>query len=81
MKLFPTPVCLETVIHSDDSEWFVICSKKSMMELSEEEYRKAIYRINIHDELVSAIEDVISISDRKHDAWDRAKAIIEECNK
>jgi hypothetical protein len=28
--------------------------------------------------LVEALKDVIAISDRKHDAWDRAKAILKE---
>lgn len=27
-------------------------------------------------ELLAALEEVIAISDRKHDAWDRAKAAI-----
>lgn len=31
------------------------------------------------DELIAALEQVIAISDRKHDAWDRAKAAIAAC--
>ncbi|EJI2509718.1 hypothetical protein NFG91_004226 [Salmonella enterica] len=30
----------------------------------------------IMDELLSSVEEVLAISDRKHDAWDRARAAI-----
>lgn len=33
-------------------------------------------RYSVVDELVAAMEPVITISDRKHDAWDRAKEVI-----
>lgn len=29
--------------------------------------------------LLAALEEVVRISDRKHDAWDRAKAAIDKC--
>jgi hypothetical protein len=32
--------------------------------------------VNSHDALLSALKEVVAISDRKHDAWDRAKAAI-----
>ena len=30
------------------------------------------------DELLTAVKEVIRISDRKHDAWDKAKVLIEK---
>lgn len=30
----------------------------------------------LRDELLAALEEVVAISDRKHDAWDRARAAI-----
>lgn len=35
--------------------------------------------IQERDELLAALEEVVRISDRKHDAWDRAKAAIDKC--
>jgi hypothetical protein len=32
--------------------------------------------VNCHDELLAALKEVVAISDRKHDAWDKAKAAI-----
>ena len=36
--------------------------------------RDRLRRLNA--ELVAALGEVVAISDRKHDAWDRAKAVI-----
>lgn len=32
----------------------------------------------LRDELLAALEEVVTISDRKHDAWDRAHAVIDK---
>lgn len=32
--------------------------------------------VNCHEELLAALIEVVAISDRKHDAWDRAHAAI-----
>ncbi|WP_413722658.1 hypothetical protein ACL2XG_05510 [Sodalis sp. RH24] len=34
---------------------------------------------NVPDYFLTVMEEVLSISDRKHDAWDRAKAAIATC--
>lgn len=38
--------------------------------------RRIVKAVNHHDELVEALREVVRISDRKHEAWDRAKAIL-----
>lgn len=41
--------------------------------------QKKINAINVErDELLSALQEVVAISDRKHDAWDRAHAAIDK---
>jgi len=35
-----------------------------------------VLAVNSHEALLSALKEVVAISDRKHDAWDRAKAAI-----
>ena len=37
--------------------------------------------IDSHNELLEAFKEVVRISDRKHDAWDRAKQAIANANK
>lgn len=37
-----------------------------------------LYAQETLDELIAAMEEVLRISDRKHDAWDKVKAMIAE---
>lgn len=36
------------------------------------------YARRANKELVEALEEVVRISDRKHDAWDKAKAVLKK---
>jgi hypothetical protein len=38
----------------------------------------AYIRADLVEELVKAVEEIISISDRKHDAWDKVKAKLKD---
>ena len=38
--------------------------------------RLIVRAVNCHADLVAALKEVLALSDRKHDAWDRARAAL-----
>lgn len=44
-----------------------------------QEYRKELPAVSVSDEFLSAMEEVLRISDRDHEAWHRARAGINSC--
>lgn len=58
-----------------DLDWFIIMDKNNI-ELSKENYQKSVAMINMHDDLIAALTEIARISDRKHDAWDKAHELL-----
>ena len=58
-----------------DLDWFIIMDKNNI-ELSKDNYQKSVAMINMHDDLIAALTEIVRISDRKHDAWDKAYELL-----
>lgn len=60
----------------DEKGLVVLVPDFDTLEIDEATCPELARRWNSHQELVEALEELVALSDRKHNAWDKARAVI-----